>query len=166
MPMMNDGFHWFSPLGISVALFILYGLVHLLIGTLTPVMINTEIGRQVTVSSVAKDNALLGGSTSDLLPASPALDKLRAMLLTMVGGLLVAAGILELALTWFGLRQGQVWALGVLALAGLALLPFWWLVFRPFAQAGIRVGLDWPPFMLIPTVLLGPAIVLGWVGLR
>ena len=159
-------FHWLSPLGLSVALFLLYGAVYLLIGVLTPIMLNTGVGRQVTVSSVEKDNALLGGPTADLLEASPALAKLRTMLLTMIGGLLVTAGILVLTITWFGLRQGQGWALGALALAGVAVFPFWWLVFRPFGEAGIRVGLDWPPFMLVPTALLGPAIVLGWIGLR
>jgi hypothetical protein len=159
-------FQWLSPLGISVALFLLYGAVYLLIGALTPIMMNTEIGQQVTVSSTEKDDALLGGPLPALLRASPALAKLRTMLLSMIGGLLVTAGILVLTVTWFGLRQGQGWALAALALAGVAVFPFWWLVFRPFGEAGIRVGLDWPPFMLIPTVLLGPAMVLGWIGLR
>jgi hypothetical protein len=118
-------FQWLSPLGISVTLFILYGLFYLFIGTLTPIMQNTSAGRQVTVSSLAKDSALLGAPTADLLQTDSAL-----------------------------------------ALAGVAVFPFWWLVFRPFGEAGIRVGLDWPPFMLVPTVLLGPALVLGWVGLR
>ena len=162
----TTGFQWLSPLGFSVALFILYGAFYILIGTLTPIMQNTPAGRQVTVSSVAKDNALLGAPTADLLQTNSPLAKLRTMLLNMVAGLLVTAGLLVLAVTWFGLRQGQGWALGALALAGVAVLPFWWLVFRPYAAAGIHVGLDWPPFMLIPTVLLGPALVLGWIGLR
>jgi hypothetical protein len=166
MPSTTFDFHWLSPLGISVALFLLYGAVYILIGALAPVMQNTAIGRQATISSAVKDTALLGGPTPDLLQASPALAKLRTMLLNMIGGLLVTAGILVLAVAWFGLRQGQGWALAALALAGLAVFPFWWLVFQPFAQAGIRVGLDWPPFMLVPTVLLGPAVVLGWIGLH
>jgi len=52
-------------------------------------------------------------------------------------------------------------------LAGLAALPFWLLVFRPYAAAGIVVGLgDVPPFMSVPTALLVPAVVLGWIALR
>jgi len=159
-------FVWLSPLGISVVLFLLYGGFYILIGTLAPIMMNTETGRQVTVSSQAKDTALLGRPTADLLQASPPLATLRTILLSMIGGLLVTAGILEMAVTWFGLRQGQGWALGALALAGAAVFPFWWLVFKPFRDAGIQVGLDWPPFMLIPTILLGPALVLAWIGLR
>ena len=159
-------FHWLSPLGISVALFLFYGAFYIFIGALTPVMMNTEVGRQVTISSVENDNALLGGQTSDLLQASPPLAKMRTMLLNIVGGLLVAAGVLVIAVTWFGLRQGQMWALVTLALAGVVVLPFWWLVFRPFAEAGITVGLALPPFILIPGLLLIPAAVLGWIGLR
>lgn len=159
-------FHWLSPLGISVALFLFYGAFYIFIGVLTPVMADTEMGRQVTISSPEKDNALLGGRTSDLLQANPAMAKLRSMLLNIVGGLLVAAGSLVIAVTWFSLRQGQLWALVALALAGVVVLPFWWLVFRPFAEAGIRVGLALPPFMLIPGVLLMPAVVIGWIGLR
>ena len=159
-------FRWLSPLGIGVALFLFYGTFYIFIGALTPVMADTEMGRQVTVSSPEKDNALLGGRTPDLLKANPALAKVRAMLLNMVGGLLVAAGILVLAVAWFGLRQGQTWALAALGLAGVSVFPFWWFVFRPFAEAGISVGFDLPPFMLIPGLLLVPAVVLGSIGLR
>ena len=76
-------FHWLSPLGLSVALFLLYGAVYLLVGALAPIMQNTQIGRQGTISSLAKDTALLGQPTSELLQISPALAKLRTMLLNM-----------------------------------------------------------------------------------
>jgi hypothetical protein len=159
-------FQWQSPLGIGAALFLVYGAFYIFIGALTPFVSDTNTGRQVTVSSVERDNALLGGRTPDLLQASPALAKMRFMLLNMIGGLLVAAGLLILAVTWFGLRQGQIWALVTLALAGSVVLPFWWLVFRPFREAGINVGLDLPPFILIPGLLLVPASLLGIIGLR
>ncbi len=159
-------FRWLSPLGISVALFMIYGAFYVLIGALTPVMMNTQIGQQVTFSSSKKDSVLLGGPLTELLQTSPALAKIRRMLLNVIGGLLVAAGILVMTVTWFGLKQAQVWALVALALAGVVVLPFWWLVFRPFAEAGIAVGLDLPPFMLLPGILLAPATVFGWIGLR
>ena len=85
---LSANFHWLSPLSGSVALFLLYGAVYVLIGTLAQVMQNTVIGRRGTISSPAKDAALLGQATPDLLRASPALDKLRTMLLNMIGGLL------------------------------------------------------------------------------
>ncbi len=149
-----------------MVLFILYGVVYVLIGALTPIVQNTDAGRAVTISSEEKDGALFGGPLPDLLKASPGLAKMRSMLLNIIGGLLVAAGLMVLALAWFGLRQGQTWALATLSLAGIVVLPFWVLVFRPFAEAGISISLNFPPFMLVPALLVGPAIILGWLGMR
>jgi len=68
--------------------------------------------------------------------------------------MLAAAGILVSAIALFALRTGHRWALATVALAGLVVLPFWLLVFRPYAAAGIEVGLsDVSPFMWVPTAL-------------
>ena len=53
-------FNWLSPLGISVALFLFYGAFYIFIGALTPILADTKMGRQVTITSSEKDNALLG----------------------------------------------------------------------------------------------------------
>lgn len=50
---------------------------------------------------------------------------------------------------------------------GLAVLPLWYLVFRPYLRADISLSIgDMPPFIWVPTVLFVPAVVLGWIGLR
>ena len=164
---MSQDFNWLSPLGISVALFLLYGAVYVLIGAFTPVMADSDIGRRTLVISNRTDRIVFGDSPENLLRNDPALTKLRTTIFNMLAGMLVAAGILVIAVAWFGLRQKQAWALGALALAGIAVLPFWWLVFRPYFQAGAPVGFfDIPPFMWVPGVLLIPAVVLGWIGLQ
>jgi len=72
-----------------------------------------------------------------------------------------------ISLSWFGLRQGQGWALVALSLGGFAVLPFWWMALQPYFQKGVLLTLaDLPPLMLIPGLLLVPAVVLGWIGLR
>jgi len=38
-------FRWFSPLGLSVALFLFYGAFYVFIGAFTPVMADSKIGR-------------------------------------------------------------------------------------------------------------------------
>jgi hypothetical protein len=79
----------------------------------------------------------------------------------------VAAGILVVAMAVFALRDGERWALVSLALAGVAVLPFWVLVFRPYVAAGAALSLaDLPPFMWVPAALLVPASLLGWIGTR
>ncbi len=164
---MSTGFQWASPLGFSVVLFILSGVLWVVIGVLTPLMLNAKIGGQALIITSRTDAVVFGGSPADLLQASPALAQLRTILLTIIGGLLVAAGSLFVALAWFGVRQGQTWALGSLTLAGIVVLPFWLLVLWPYFQKGAPIALiDVPPFMWVPAALLIPAAVMGWIGLR
>jgi hypothetical protein len=163
---MHDEFNWASPLGIGVLLFIVGALVHLFIGALTPVVIGTAAGNQYPFLSARTDAALYARDPAQLLVDVPELRQLRTSLLTVVGGLLVGLAILELAIIWFGLREGQAWALGALSVAGLAMLLVWVLVLRPYLAVG-PVGLaDLPPFMWIPAAILFPAIATSWIGLR
>ena len=159
-------FKWISPLGISVMLFLVYGLVYIVIGALTPVMQNRGIGSQILIISTRTDGLVFGQPPVDLLRDDPALASLRTILLNIIGGLLFAAGCFHLTITWFGLRQGQAWALIALAIGGLTVLPFYFVALRPYFQPGINLALsDMPPFMWIPAVLLLPAVALGWLGL-
>jgi hypothetical protein len=157
---------WASPLGLSTILFFMYGLVYVLIGALTPVMHDSAIGRTMLFISPRADTALFGSAPAELIN-DPALSRLRSLLLIALGGILVAAGVLVIATALFALREGDRWALFALALAGLAVLPFWVLVFRPYVAAGAPLSLgDLPPFMWVPAALLIPASVLGWIGTR
>ena len=156
-----------SALGIGVGLFIVYGLAYLVIGALTPLMHNTSFGREMMIMSPGADAALFGGRPSEPLRDSAQLSQLRSILLQIIGGLLVAGGVLIIGVAHFALRAGASWALAVLAIAGLAVLPFWLIAFRPYASAGIGLGLgDLPPFMWVPAALLLPAIALSWAGIH
>jgi hypothetical protein len=156
-----------SALNVGVALFVLYGLVYVAIGALTPFMHDTSFGREMLIISARADAALFGGRPSDLLRESPQLSQLRSMLMQVIGGLLVSAGLLIGGVAYFALRVGAPWALALLATAGLAVLPFWMIVFRPYAAAGIALGIaDLPPFMWVPAALLFPAIALALLRLR
>ena len=160
-------FQWFSPLGISVLLFLLYGGIYVFIGSLAPVMVDSAIGRQILIISPRTDALVFGDPPEKILQTNPALAKFRTIIFNMLGGILVVAGILVIAVTWFGLRQGQAWALAALVVAGIAVLPFWLIVFRPYFDAGVQFGLsDLPPVFWVPGFLLVPAFILGFFGLR
>ena len=160
-------FHWGSPLGISVLLFLLSGVLHLLIGLLTPFFMDSGFARQVLFISNRTDAALFGTEPSQLLQQNPELSKLRVVLKGVFGGWLVVIGIFTLSVAWFGLRQHQMWSLFTLGTCGLIMLPFWYITFRPYLQAGIPMGFaDLPPIFWIPAVTLVPAFILGWIGLR
>ncbi len=82
-------------------------------------------------------------------------------------GLWLAFGIFEIVVTWFGLRQGQRWALWTLAGANAAMIVGWGLVIVRYLQRGAYVDLDLPPVVFLwPSMVVPVATALGWVGLR
>ena len=164
---MAEPFKWFSPLGISVAVFLAIGTLWILIGALTVPLLGKGIGPAIIFVSNSTDEAYFGRSPSQLLASDPALSKLRTLLLTVIAGFLLLAGVLFLSVAWFGLRQGHTWALTALAVAGILALGFWVLSLLPYARSGITLTIgDLPPFMWIPAIFTLPAIILGWIGLR
>jgi hypothetical protein len=158
---------WATPLEASVALFLVYGAIHVLFGAIYVLAAETDIGNRTLFASPSLDQALFGALPADLLRDDRALAQLRSILYLVIAGLFVSLGIVELALTWFGLHEGQRWAVVALAVSGLAIIPFWVLVFRPYMAAGVPLGLfSIPPWIWVPSALLIPGTVLGWIGLR
>jgi hypothetical protein len=90
-------FHWLSPLGVSVALFLGYGVLNTLVGVVIP-FLSRRTGT--------------AGFTSQ-----PSLD-----LMTM---LWLGFGLFQLGIAWFGLRAGQLWAFWLLAASDVAQLVGW-----------------------------------------
>ena len=163
---MENSFNWFSPLGISVALFLVIGALWLVIGALTVPLHDSGIGNQTLFVSHSTDSAYFGVPPSELLNSNSAIPKLRTLLLTVIAGFLLLSGSAFIFVAWFGLRTGQPWALAALG-TGSGLAIVWWaLALRPYFSAGIPVTLgDLPPFMWIPAALILPAVILGWIGM-
>ena len=149
---MGESFRWLSPLGASVGLFLAIGLLWLLIGALTVPFHNRGTGTEMIFVSHSTDREYFGTSPSEILSADPALSKLRTLLLTVIAGFLLLAGILCLSVAWFGLKQGERWALVSLASGGLVAIAFWALALLPYFRSGIPVT-------------IGDPILLGWMGL-
>lgn len=162
-----EDLNWLSPLGAGIVLFLVGAGMHLLIGVLTPVMISRSYGdRAYLFVSVRADTQLYGSTPRSLLEASETLVRLRLTLIRAIAGLLTALAIAETALIWFGVGGGHLWAVLALAVAGAAMLPYWWLLVRPYRVAAVRLTLaDLPPFIWVPAGVLPPATVLSWIGL-
>lgn len=157
---------WTSALGIAVILFTIAGAFHVLIGALTPVSIRQSWAPGILIYTSEADQAIFGKPTSELRQ-DPDVMKLREITLGMISGLLVGLGLLEIAITWFALRQGQAWALGVLVVAQLFMATFWFIGHRLWLQAGAPGGLGaLQPFQYVPFFLTIPAAVLAWWGIR
>src|SRR3972149_2141513 len=107
-----ESFSWTSPLGASVALLLVYGAIHVLFGAIYLLVAETDIGNRTLFASPGLDQALFGALPADLLRDDRVLAQLRSILYLVIAGLLVSLGIVQLALTWFGLHRGQGWAAG------------------------------------------------------
>ena len=165
---MQFEFRWLSPLGISVILFLVLGLFNVLIGILTPVFVRSpdRSPSKILLTSTRPDTALLGASPDDLVAKDPALLKVRLVLVNWLAAFMLGFGVLQVVLSWFGLRSGQTWALWGLTLADLSMLPAIWISLRPYANVAAMPGLgEMPPFITI-LILIPIAAVLGFVGLR
>lgn len=162
----DDAFKWLSPLGISVSLFLVIGVLWVLIGALT-IPLHKRSGADIVFVSNGPDSSYFGGRPSELLSPDSPLAKLRSLLLIVIAGFLLLAGVTFVAIAWFGLRGGQAWTLYALAAAGGMAILVWTLALSAYVRAGVSLTLgDIPPFMWVPAVLIVPATVLGWLGLR
>lgn len=148
-------------------MFLISGVLHLIIGVLTPVMIDSAVGRSVFFISNRTDTELLGKNPSTLLEQNKELALVRKMLAGVMGGWLAVIGVFIITVAWFGLRRQQQWALVTLFITGALLIPFWLITFKPYFNAGISIRfIDLPPILWIPAILLIPATILGWIGIR
>jgi len=131
---MSESFPWASPVGLSVLLFLAIGVLWILIGLLT-VPLHKKANPDTLFVSQSTDTAYFAAPPSQLAPLGLPLSKLRIMLLTVISGLLGLAGCLFVSAALFGLRYGQTWALGALAIAGLAAVLIWAIALLPYFQA-------------------------------
>lgn len=164
---MTEPFRWSSVLGISVGLFMIIGLLWVLIGVLTVPLHQKGADASIVFVSTRTDTAYFGDTPSHLLSSDPALDRFRTQMLTVIAGFLLLAGTLFIAVAWFGLRTRSSWALVALALGGVLAVTFWVVALLPYFRAGVRLTFaDAPPFIWVPGILIVPASVLGWIGIR
>jgi hypothetical protein len=157
---------WGTPLGAAVALFLLAGGFHALIGVLTPVAGRPNWAPNILIYSEEADRAIFGRSPQELRQEADVM-KLREITLGMVSGLLVGLGLLEMVVAWFGVRSGATWA--VVALAGIEvfMVLFWAVGHRLWIEVGMVGGLGaLQPFQYVPVFLTVPATLLAWMGLR
>lgn len=155
--------------GAGVALFLGWGAINVVIGLLGPIVSGTgsALVADILVLSPRTDAAMFGGDPNALVREFPPLRELQRVLIYWLGAALAAFGLLVIAVTWFGLRRGEPWALPALTACWLVTLAGFALVFKRYADAGVSLSLsDLPPLFHYPAFLVTPAILLSWIGLR
>ena len=165
-------FQWFSPLGASVFLFLLQAVLTL-IASVVALALNPSITTPAYresggfIFSGRMDSLFFGKSIQQLINDNPELLEIDRYSLYVRASLWLALALFQIALVWFGLREGQAWALWTIVAANFAALVGWVAVLIPFLGRGVSLGLDMPPVVLIVAPIVLPiATILGWVGLR
>ncbi len=157
-----------SWLKAGVALFMTGGIFDAFIGASTPIVTRifglSPIGALVLSSRA--DQQLLGVSPVQFVQGGPG-EALYRILIDLVGLLLLAFGLFQTTVAWYGLRRGERWALGALVVADVAFISGWLLVLLTYVQRGITFSfLELPPNFYVPGILLVPAIVFSLIGLK
>jgi hypothetical protein len=157
-----------KALQIGSILFVVGGLVDAVIGALTPFVTRLRpLPLDAFLQTPGADRALFGSSPQHLLATDEPLAMLYRTTFDLIGMLLLVFGILQAALAWFALRAGHVWALWVLVSADLLFIVGWGLVYSQYFRRSIPFSaIGVPPNLLVPAVLLIPATVLAFIGLR
>ena len=102
-----EPFRWGSPLGIAVALFLVWGAIYVIIGVLTPVFLNRgAVSPPILLFSARTDTVLFGVTPDELWRTNRPLVTLRTITVQMFAGMLLTTGVLVLAVAWYGLRSG------------------------------------------------------------
>lgn len=152
----------------SAVLFGLSALLRLGVGLFVPFAIRSSSSSHSGPPGLfhpRADEALFGSDPIAERDA-PRVRVLGIMLWDWLSGTLVSAGLLELAVVWFGLVRGEGWAYVTLIVANLALAPYYALIVGRYVRvgAGLRI-LEVPPLIWVPAILVPIAIVLGWIGI-
>src|SRR5437879_3032968 len=119
-------FRWGSPLGVAVVLFLIYGALNMLFAIFVPLTLHTQ-GIAATPGLVLgerADAALLGRSLADIQRADPRLNAYLVTFMDTMCLMMMPFGILQLGVTWFGLRRSAPWAFWTLVLANVVYLPY------------------------------------------
>lgn len=162
-------FHWWSALGVATGLFLSFGLFSLLVSGFLIPFVARRMERRILLIGPRSDTIFFGRTPAALLDACPDVAVVKHLLTLLSGAALMAFGVCQLALTWYGLKNGERWAFWALVIGDLSMVPFLAFYLRPFLQRGAPVfpfGIAAPPIFYFPFVIIPIAAVLGWLGLQ
>ncbi len=161
-------FRWRSLLGVSVGLFLLFGiLLNIVPALLVPLLLqlNGSAGAGWLVINNQADVTLIGRSLAEVGKHEPRLGAFFVSFMETVCAYKMSFGIVSVTSAWFALRRGQWWAFWTLVVSSLVVLPYYALIAVTYASFGVSLNDLYRPFS--PVVLLVVAATApGWWGLR
>ncbi len=165
-------FRWLSPLGIAATIFLIHGLMVIAAALAAfwlyrrPGGTKCYAGRGGLILSGRADSAFLGRPVSEVIQENKILTTVQDLVMKIWAGWWLSFGIFEVALVWFGVRQGLAWAFWTVVFSNLVVLAGFASVAREFIRHGVRLGFDLPPVALYAMIGTPIGALLGWMGLR
>lgn len=168
---MGTTFRWRSRLGVATVVFLLYGLFNVFAAIQVPITLHAKGagGLGALIVSASADSKVLGLPLDKLATANPALSDYLVAFMDTMCMMMMAFGILQVAVAWFALRRGQRWALWALALADISFIPYligWTTIFSRYGVSAGESVTSLGGFWILLVVGLIITTALGWSGLR
>jgi hypothetical protein len=148
-------FRWRSLLGVSVGLFLLFGiLLNIVPALLVPLLLqlNGSAGAGWLVINNQADVTLIGRSLAKVGKHEPRLGAFFVSFIETVCAYMLSFGIVYFTIDWVALRRGHWWAFWTLVVSSLVVLPYYALIAVTYASFGVSLNDLYRPFS--PVVLL------------
>jgi hypothetical protein len=160
-------FRWASALGIGVALLFLNGAINVFFALFVPLSLHAggPAGSPGLIVSNPADGALIGRSLEEIGRADPRLGAFLVSFMDTMCSMMMAFGILQVAVAWFALRRGAPWALWSSVVANLAVYPYYGVIWNTYARFEVSAS-DLLMFFIPGTVILIAGTVFGAIGIR
>jgi hypothetical protein len=120
-------FRWRSQLGLSVGLFLAWGMLNAALAIYVPYALHTggvtALGGLVLTPEA--DEALLGKTFSEINAQDPRLAAYFVAFMDTMCAQMMGFAVAYTSVVWFGLRRGHRWGLWIAALAGVVAFAYY-----------------------------------------
>ena len=166
MRLPNPRFRWRSLLGVSVTLFLAWGLLNAALAIYVPYTLHTGSVSALggLVLSAEQDEALLGRTFASIDAGDPRLAAYLVAFMDTMCAQMMGFAIAYLGIVWFGLRRGQEWALVFAAVSGVVAFVYYLPILNLYTRMSVQTG-SFAAFLAVPAIALGVMTLLGWIGL-
>jgi hypothetical protein len=132
-------FRWRSLLGVSVTLFLAWGLLNAALAVYVPYTLHTGGPSALggLVLSAEADEALLGRTFTSIDAADPRLAAYLVAFMDTMCAQMMGVAIAYIGIVWFGVRRGQSWALGVAAFSAVMAFVYYVPIFSFYALLSV-----------------------------
>ena len=128
---------------------------------------NSIMGAQIMNNQA--DSRVLGKDIATLSKTDRPLNDYMVAFMDTMCLMMMAFGLLQIAIVWFALRRRQAWALWAIVLADLSFIPYLMAWTSTFSKYGATWGESLASFgwyWVLVTVGVAASAVLGWSELR